>query len=99
VCGLEADAGRVEEGAKLRVVAVVEHDEAGVDVPGAARPLDRDRVSVTAEAPVGFEQRDLVAAVQAVSRDQAGNAAADDRNPHACGAGVGERAVPEGPSP
>jgi hypothetical protein len=43
--------------------------------------------------PLGLEQRDLVASMETVRRDQAGDPAADDRDPHLADAEQGsERA-------
>ena len=48
---------------EVRVVAVVEDDEAGVDASGSRRRVStRDRVRVAADARVGLEDDDLVLA-------------------------------------
>ena len=51
-----------EQAVEVRVVAVVEDDEAGVDVPGRRRRARRDRVRVAAEVVGRLEQHDLVLA-------------------------------------
>ena len=79
---------------EVRVVAVVEDDEAGVDRE-LARPASRPR-SCSCGPPgerAGLEHGDLVArAIQLAGGDEAGDAAADDRRPHSPRTGQGWQA-------
>jgi hypothetical protein len=67
-----------QEALEARVVAVVEDDEAGIDVDAAAGRVDRDRVGVPAGHRAGLEDRDVVAAMQCVCGGEAGDTRADD---------------------
>ena len=68
---------------KLRVVAVVQHDEAGVDVMCLVRACRRGSCSCARRrSRVGLVHDDLVLAVQQVRGDEPGDAGADDRDPH-----------------
>ena len=58
---------------KLRVVAVVEDDEAGVDVVGAVLAFDVHRVRVPARLLGGLEDDDVVLAVEQVRADEPGD--------------------------
>ena len=68
----------VNSRAQLRVGAVVEDQEAGVDTERVAVQRDVDRVGVAAEVVAGLEQGDLGLAGQRVGAGQAGDARADD---------------------
>ena len=71
----------IQQALEVRVVAVVEDDEPGVDVPGAPRGLDRHRVGVPAGAGVGLEHDHVVSReVELARRDQARDPGADDRD-------------------
>ncbi len=79
VGGLTRDAELAEHALEVRVVAVVEDDEAGVDVDGPARLVDGDRVRVAAGVVAGLEDRDPVTGrMELRGREQAGDPAADD---------------------
>ncbi len=80
---LARDAEAVEQARERRVVAVVHHDEAGVDVMRLVRGIDADRVRVPAGVGVRLVDDDLVLAVQQVRGDEPRHAGADDRDPHA----------------
>ena len=58
--GCAGDAELAEQPLEVRVVAVVEDDEAGVDVYAAASALDADRVRVAAGVGVRLEHGDVV---------------------------------------
>ena len=62
---------------EVRVRAMVEDDEAGVDVLHLAVELDAVRVRVAADVAGGLVHRDVVRAVQAVRDHVAGDAGAD----------------------
>jgi len=64
------------------VVAIVEHDEAGVHVEGLIRGVDADRVGVAAGVGGRIVDHDLVLALQEMGGHETGDAGADDRNPH-----------------
>ena len=80
--GCRATPSRSSRRVKLRVVAVVHHDEAGVDVMGRVAGVDANRVRVPAGVGAGLVDDDLVLAVQQVRGDESGDARADDRDPH-----------------
>jgi hypothetical protein len=80
--GLGGDAELAEQRFEVRVVAVVEDDEAGVDRLLARRVLDRDRVGVAADPRRRLVDGDVVVAVQVVGRHQARDSGSDDRDPH-----------------
>ena len=81
--GWEATPSSVQQPLEIRVVAVVEDDEARVHVPRAALGVDPDRVGVAARIVGGLEQRRLVSGVVELGGgDEAGDAAADDRDSH-----------------
>jgi hypothetical protein len=82
VRGLAGDRELVEQRLEARVVAVVEDDGAGVDVPGALVGLDTDGVRVPAHVVAGLEDRALVLGVQEMGRRQAQGPRPDDRDPH-----------------
>ena len=67
-----------EEPREERVVPLVVDEEARVE----RKPVVDDRVRVTSGAPVAFEHRDLVRPREQVGRTEAGDAAADDCDPH-----------------
>ena len=79
--GLGRDPELGQQALEVRVVAVVEDDEAGVDPALAAGVRDGDRVRVAAQACVRLVDRDLVAAREQACRGKAGDAAADDGDP------------------
>ena len=79
---LPGDAEFLEHRDEVRVRPVVENDEAGVHRPGAARELDIHRVGVAAGIVVRLEDRHVVVARKAPRRMKAGDAGADDRDPH-----------------
>ena len=60
--GLRGDAEAAQQPLEVRVVAVVEDDEAGVDVVGLVRRVDPDGVGVAAGVAGGLEHGDLVLA-------------------------------------
>ena len=68
---------------EVRIRAVVEDDEAGVDLLHLAVELDAVRVGVAADVAGGLVHRDVVRAVQAVRDHVAGDAGADDGDLHA----------------
>ena len=75
---LRRHAQLAEQAQEIRVGAAVVHDEAGVDVDGAA--VGRGQlvgVRVPAQPVVGLEQRDVVAALQEVGGREPGDAGAD----------------------
>ena len=91
--GVRGHAQRVEQAGQVRIVAVVEHDEAGIDrhlLPADAHQL---RIGVAARAGLGLEQRDRAALAQQPRGRQAGDAGADDRDAGAGGAVMGHAAV------
>ena len=59
---LRRDAELGEQPREVGVVAVVHHDEAGVDVMGLVRGVDADRVRVPARVGAGLVDDDLVLA-------------------------------------
>ena len=73
-----------EQAHQVRIRAVVEHQETGVDAVGdgaiRAGQGHVDRVGVAAEVVTSFEQRDLRLRGQAVGRGQPGNARANNRD-------------------
>ena len=73
----------VEQGAKVRIGAIVEYDEARIDGVSAPRMADIDRMGVAARAIGGLEHGDVVIAGQAIGRDIACNSAAYHRDLHA----------------
>ena len=76
---LRGDAELGEHALEVRVVALVEDDEPGVDLPAARRRLDADRVRVAARVGAGLEDMDVVAAAMKLGgRDEARDAGADD---------------------
>ena len=79
---LRGDAQRGQQALEVRVVAVVEDDEAGVHVMRGVLGVDADGVRVAARERAGLEHGDLVLAVQQVRGGQPGDAGADDRDPH-----------------
>ena len=68
---------------EVRIGAVVEDDEAGVDLLHLAVELDAVRVGVAADVAAGLVHGDVVRAVQAVRGHVAGDAGADDGDLHA----------------
>ena len=82
---LARDAELVEQRLEARVVAVVEDDEAGVDVPCGVVGVDADRVRVPADVIAGLVDDDLVLGVQQMGSRQARDARPDDRDPHDIG--------------
>jgi hypothetical protein len=82
VDGCHATPSVLSSRSKVRVVAVVEHDEARVDVVGLVRCVDPDRVRVAAGVGAGLEHRDVMPVVQQVRHHQPGDAGADDCDPH-----------------
>jgi hypothetical protein len=79
---LSGDVQAREQALEGWVVAIVEDDEAGVDVVGLVRGVDTDRVRVTPGAAVGFEHGHLVAGIQQVRRDESRDPRPHDRDPH-----------------
>ncbi len=82
VAGVAGHAQLLEQLAKIGIIALVEHDEAGVDRPVLALPPDARRIAVAAQPGFGLIERDVVALPQQPSRRQPGDAAADDCHPH-----------------
>ncbi len=81
---LRIDTELVEQRDEVRVRAVVENDEAGVDGVRFAVDLDAVRVRVPAGTGVGLEHGDLVPrAVQAMGDDVARDPRTDHRDLHA----------------
>jgi hypothetical protein len=78
---LRGDRERRQQPLEARVVAVVEDDEAGVDVVGRIGLVDPYRVAVAARVRVGLEHREVVLASQQVGDDQARDPGPDDRYP------------------
>ncbi len=79
---LGGDAEIREEALEVRVVAVVEDDEAGVDVEAACPVLQGDRVGVPSCVVAGLEEVDVVpGAEQLVGRDEAGDPGSDNGDP------------------
>ena len=82
VIALLFNAESIEQGAEPGVVAIVVHDESGVDRDRLAVDLDVDGVGMTADSCVGLEHGDLVVRVERVGRDEARHAGADDGDLH-----------------
>src|SRR5205085_4503224 len=84
-----------QQALEVRVVAIVENDEPGVDVMGLVGRVDANRMRVTPDIRSGLEQRDLVALVQQVRNRETRDAGADDGDLHGfqyvAGAGSGSR--------
>ena len=80
--GCDTTPSRASSRSKRGIVAVVEDDEAGVDVQRLVGGVDADRVGVPAGVVAGLEHGDLVVAVQQMRHHQARHAGADDRDPH-----------------
>ena len=83
--GWRATAELVEQRLEARVVAVVEDDEAGVDVPGRVVGVDADRVRVPADVVARLVDDDLVLGVQQMRGRQPRDARSDDGDPHETG--------------
>jgi hypothetical protein len=79
---LRGHAEALEQPLEAPVVALVEDDEAGVDVMELALGLHLDRRGVAARALGGLEHGDLVPRVQEVRAGEAGDARPDDGDPH-----------------
>ena len=79
---LRGDAEFREQRDEVRVGAVVEDDEAGVDLVAAAGLLNAVRVGVAADVAGRFVYGNVVFAVQPVRDDIARDAAADDGDLH-----------------
>ena len=60
----------MQEAFEVRVVAVVEDDEPGVNVMSLVRQVDPDRVGMTPDVLGGFKHRDVVAFVQQMGDGQ-----------------------------
>ena len=74
----------VEQAHQVRISAMVEDQETGIDTKALSIEFDIYRVGVAAEIVAGFVQRHLMAgARQLPRRGQAGNPGADDCNLHA----------------
>ena len=82
---LARDRELVEQRLEARVVAVVEDDEAGVDVPGRIVGVDPDRVRVPADVVARLVDDDLVLGVQEMGGGQPRDARSDDGDPHETG--------------
>src|SRR5436305_261627 len=87
--GLPRHSESLQEPLEARVVAVVEHDEAGVDVVWAVGRIDLYGVRVPAGVGARLEYRYRVALAQEVSDGEAGDARADDGDPHGARSGIG----------
>jgi hypothetical protein len=61
---LRGDAKRFEKSGEVRIVPVVENDEAGIDRNGLTIEGDGLRVGMAAGAGLGFIQRDVVPLAQ-----------------------------------
>ena len=75
---LRGHAQFVHQRDEVRVGPVIEDDESGVDGVALALILDVVGMRVAADVAAGFEQRDVVLAMQVMRDDIAGNTAADD---------------------
>jgi len=76
------DAEFLEHRDEVRVRPVVEHDEAGVYRPGAARELDVHGIGVAAGIVVRLEDRHLMPAGKTPARMKSGHAGSEDPHPH-----------------
>ena len=83
VRGLGCDSQLAQQTREVRVGGVVVDDEAGVDRIVPPRHRHVDGVGVAPDAVLRLEELDPVARMQEVGGHQAGDAAADDRDPHA----------------
>ena len=72
----------IHQGDEIRVGPVVEDDEAGIDGPVPAAEFDVVGMGVAADMVAGLEDGDVMAWVQAMGRREAGDAGADDGQPH-----------------
>ena len=80
--GCAGDAEPIQQPLEARVVAVVEDDEAGVDPVRLVRRVDPHRVGVAARVGLGLEDLDLVLGREQMRGHEAGDAGADDGDPH-----------------
>ena len=72
----------LEQPGERRIVAVVEDDEAGVDVLDAVGQFYPHRVGVPPRTGRGLEDGDLVARMQQMGAHQSGDTGPDDRDLH-----------------
>src|SRR5690606_33589611 len=83
VARLPGDTQFVQQRDEVRVGAVVEDDEAGIDRVAAAVEFDVVSVRMTADMAACFEHGDVMLALQVIGDGVAGDAAADDGDSHA----------------
>ena len=69
-----------EQPHQVRIGAVVVHQEAGIERDGAVRGGNQDRIGVTAQTRLLFEELHPVSPAQEIGSGQAGDAGADDRD-------------------
>ena len=81
--GLRGDTELSEQLYEIRVVHLVEDDEARIDVIGAIAPGDLGGQGVTTDVALCLEHGDLVIAVEPMSGDQAGDPCSYDGDSHA----------------
>ena len=79
---LRADAEPLEQPLEVRIVAVIEDDEPGVDLMRLVRGVDADRVRVPARVVIRLEHRDVMRPVQQMRHHQAGDPGTYHSNPH-----------------
>src|SRR5664280_2410896 len=96
----EAHLRRLRRHAKLAqqafepsVVAVVEDDEARIEIVGSGVCLDMHRVGVPSRPVARLEYDQLVIAVQQVRAYEPGDSRTDDRDPHARSAANGSTVI------
>ena len=82
VDGCQRDPQALEQPLEVRVVAVVEDDEAGVDLVRLVRRVDADRVRVAARVAVRLEHGDVVRPVQQMRHHQPGDPGTNHSDPH-----------------
>ena len=79
---LPADTQPLEQPLEVRIVAVVEHDEPGVDLMRLVRRVDADRVRVPARIAICLEHGDVMRPVQQMRHHQPRDAGTNHSNPH-----------------
>ena len=79
---LPLDAESIDQAAEVGIRAIVKDDKTGVDGEFRGSLVDIDRVGVSAEIVVGFEQMHFGHVAQLIGSDQSGNSGSNNSDTH-----------------